>query len=70
MEKYEAILDGHVQAAILDAPCTIEPLEGSPMKCLVVFEDATIFLANRYGRGVYCDLVEKAVNELQQLLPK
>lgn len=68
--KYEAVLDGNVQLAVIDAPCSIKPLEGNPMKCLVVFEDATIFLAKRYGRGVHEVLVEKAVNELQQLLSK
>ena len=68
--KYDAILDDHVRLAVLDAPCTIKPLEGHPMKCLVVFEDATIFLAKRYGRDVHEVLVEKAVNELQRLLSK
>lgn len=68
--KYDAVLDEYVQFAVLDAPCTIKPLEGHPMKCLVVFDDETIFLAKRYGRGVHEKLVEKAVNELQQLLSK
>lgn len=69
-EKYEATLDGHIQFAVLDAPCIIKPLEGNPMKCLVVLDEATIFLAKRYGRGVHDRLVVDAVNELQQVLSK
>jgi hypothetical protein len=68
--KYNAVLDDHVQLAVLDAPCSIVPLEGNRMKCLMVFDDATIFLAKRYGRDVHDVLVAKAVDELQQLLSK
>jgi hypothetical protein len=67
-EKYYAILDGHTQFAVKDAPCTIRPIEGSPLKCLVVFDNATIFMAKRYGQGSYEQLVASTVNELQGVL--
>lgn len=69
-EKYEAVLDGYVQFSVIDAPCTIKPLDEDPMKCLVVFDDETIFMAKRFGRGVHDRLVEKAVSELKDLLAK
>ncbi|MFU4145473.1 hypothetical protein ACM7DS_01375 [Pseudomonas aeruginosa] len=69
LEKYRARLDGYIQFPVMDAPCVVKPLEGEPLKCLVVFDEETIFLAKRYGRGVHDRLVAKAVNELQALLP-
>lgn len=67
-EKYRARLDGHIQFPVLNAPCSVKPLEGEPLKCLVVIDEATIFLAKRYGRGVHDQLVAEAVNELQKFL--
>lgn len=42
-EKYSATLDDYIQFAVRDAPCTVKPIDGKPMKCLVVLDDATIF---------------------------
>lgn len=67
-EKYRAVLDSNVQFAVLDAPCTILPFYDDPMRCRVIFDDATIYLARKYGQGVHDKLVADAVNELQQLL--
>lgn len=65
-EKYSAVLDGNIQFAVVDAPCTIKPIESEPLKCLVIVDDATVFLAKRYGPGKHDQLVEKAVIDLQQ----
>jgi hypothetical protein len=67
-DRFRATLDGYIQFAVTDAPCTIYPVEGSPMKCLVVLDDATLYLAKRYGRGAYDKLVADAVNEIQHAL--
>lgn len=64
-DRFRATLDGYIQFAVTDAPCTLQPVQGSPMKCLVVLDDATIYLAKRYGRGAYDKLVAEAVNEIQ-----
>ncbi|MDG9922402.1 MULTISPECIES: hypothetical protein [unclassified Pseudomonas] len=66
--KYSAVLDGQVKVAVDDAPCTIRPIVGESLKCLVVLDDPTIFLARRYGPGKYDQLVANAVNDLKEVI--
>lgn len=67
-EKYRARLDNQIQFPVINAPCVIKPIEGEPLKCLVVLDKETIFLAKRYGLKEHDYLVTKAVNELQTFL--
>ncbi|MBJ7222058.1 MULTISPECIES: hypothetical protein [unclassified Brenneria] len=67
-DKYEAVIDGHIKSSVLAAPCNILPMKGERTKCIIEFDDATVFMAERYGPGTYDNLVEKTVNELQKLL--
>lgn len=67
-EKYQARLDGHIQFPAMNAPCVVKPLEGEPLKCQVIVDEETIFMAKRYGRNFHDRLVIQAVNELQKLL--
>ncbi|MDF5524631.1 hypothetical protein P7M59_14645 [Vibrio parahaemolyticus] len=68
LDKYEAVIDGHIVSSVLDAPCSILPMKGDRAKCIIEFDDATIFMAERYGRDTYDNLVDKTVSELQKLL--
>ncbi|WP_187514473.1 hypothetical protein ACL2XQ_09435 [Sodalis sp. RH14] len=68
LDKYEAVIDGHLKSSVLAAPCNILPMKGERTKCIIEFDDATVFMAERYGPSTYDNLVEKTVNELQKLL--
>lgn len=68
--SYEATVDGNIRGCGLRVPCHILPMSGEPMKCIIEFDDFIIFMAKRYGANFYDELVEKTVNEFQQLLPK
>lgn len=67
-DKYEAVIDGHIKSSVLAAPCNIFPMKGDRTKCIIEFDDATVFMAERYGPDTYDNLVQKTVNELQKLL--
>lgn len=68
LDKYKAVIDGHLKPSVLAAPCTILPMKEDPTKCIIELDDATVFMAKRYGPSTYVDLVEKTVNELQKLI--
>lgn len=67
-DKYKAVIDGHIESSVLAAPCKILPMKGRRTKCIIEFDDATVYMAERYGRDTYDNLVGKTVNELQKLL--
>ncbi|EMO9463455.1 hypothetical protein ACRZER_002209 [Raoultella ornithinolytica] len=67
-DKYSSVIDGNIEASALAAPCNILPMKGDRTKCIIEFDDATIFMVKRYGPGTYQTLVEKTVNELQEFL--
>jgi hypothetical protein len=68
LDKYEAVIDGHIKSSVLAAPCSILPMKGDRTKGIIEFDDATVFMVERYGPDTYDNLVEKTVNELQKLL--
>lgn len=68
LDKYRAVIDGNIKASVLAAPCNILPMEGERNKCIIEFNDATVFMAKRYGPDTYDNLVEKTANELQEFL--
>lgn len=68
LDKYEAVIDGNITSSVMAAPCSILPMKGDSTKCIIEFDDATVFMAERYGRDTYDNLVRKTVNELQQFI--
>lgn len=67
-DKYRAVIDGNVKSNVFNAPCNILPISEDRTKCIIELDDATVFMAERYGSDSYENLVEKTVNELQKLL--
>lgn len=68
LDKYSSVIDGNIKASALAAPCNILPMKGDSTKCIIEFDDATVFMVKRYGPSTYDNLVEKTVNELQEFL--
>lgn len=67
-DNYHAVFDDNASPAQISGPCTVRPCNTNPMKCQVQFDEAAIFMAQRYGTKTYDGLVESAVKELRQLL--
>ncbi|MCU1025383.1 hypothetical protein [Stenotrophomonas maltophilia] len=68
IESYHAVFDGTSRPAQISGPCTVRRFDEDQMKCLVEFDRAAMFMVRRYGPNTYNELVEKAVDELEQLL--
>lgn len=70
IDNYHAVFDDNARPAQISGPCTVRPCDTNPMKCLVEFDEAAIFMARRYGPNTYDSLVKRAVDELQLLLKR